>query len=66
MTIDELRELIFNSFGRKLVESDLVDIFPRLSEFAKWEEDCIVNGSELLDMLDVAELGIIVNRFNLL
>jgi len=66
MTIDELRELIFNSFGGKLMESDLVDIFPRLSESAEWEEDCVINGSDLLDILDVAELGVIANRFNLL
>jgi hypothetical protein len=66
MTIEELKELISNSFEKKLMESDLVDIFPRLSESAEWEEDCIVNGSELLDILDVAELGVIVNKFNLI
>ena len=60
------RELIFNSFGKKLMESDIVDIFPQYGKFAEWEEDCVVNGSELLDKLDVAELAVIANKFNLI
>ena len=60
------RELIFNSFGKKLMESDIVDIFPQYCKFAEWEEDSIINGSELLDKLDITELAVIANRFNLI